>query len=228
MLEPKLEIDRLEMSVRELEERGIVPGKIVFYGDSAFTRWSPKYGMKSLEEEIRFPDGSRAVVNQGFGGSTAEEQLYYYDRLIRPWKPRALVLLTFGNDNDVNYSPEEILFLQSRIINYAKADFPGIRIFLCNHRPFALYSDTMPGIRKAVYQYNELLASYAAIHKDVTLVDLFHDPRFYVSEAEAGNIKATREDIFIKDRVHFNDAGYEIFKDIFVNVLGDLLQEKSE
>lgn len=223
MLEPKLKINRLENSVKKMEARGIEPGRIIFYGDSAFTRWSEQYGMPVLEDEIRMKDGSKAVLNHGFGGSTAEEQLYYYDRLIKAFSPRALVLLTFGNDNDVNYSPEEILFLQSRLIAYARADFPDLKVFICNHRPFALYNNALPGIRAAVYEYNELLNIYLSHHPEVTLIDLFHDERFYTSMEEAGNIKATREDLFIEDRVHFNEEGYAIFKDIFLKALDSLL-----
>ena len=85
MLDVRLKnIHRLEKEVKAYEEQEILKGKIVFYGDSGFTRWSTRFGHRSMEEELAMKDGSIAVVNHGFGTSTAEEQLYYYDRLIRP------------------------------------------------------------------------------------------------------------------------------------------------
>ena len=60
---------------------------ILFYGSSGFTHWSPKYGFRPLEEDIRMKDGSPAAVNHGFGGATVEEGLYYYHRMVKPWEP---------------------------------------------------------------------------------------------------------------------------------------------
>ena len=225
MLEPKVKLNRLEKSICAFEEETIKEGLILFYGDSAFTRWSGKYGMPSLTDEIRKKDGSIAVVNHGFGGSTAEEQLYYYQRAVKPWKPKALVLLTFGNDHDCNYTPEEILALQSRIVEYAKIDFPEIRIFICSHRPYPLFDAPVLGMgpRSAVKQYNELLSLYCSLHPEITLVDVYNDPRFYTSPENTGNLKEVREELYIEDRVHFNEKGYAIFKEIFMNALSDLL-----
>ena len=49
-----------------------------------------------MEEEVRMKDGSQAIINHGFGTSSADDLLYYYDRMVRPYKPRALVLATSG------------------------------------------------------------------------------------------------------------------------------------
>ena len=107
-------------NLRWLEERGSMDsilnadptdeqGLILFYGSSGFTRWTPKYQHRPLEEDIRMKDGSLAVVNHGFGTSTSEELLYYYDRMVRPWEPRALVVSIVHNDRGWGYSPNEIL-----------------------------------------------------------------------------------------------------------------------
>ena len=136
MLEPRVRMKRLETRITAFEEQPIVKNMILFYGDSAFTRWKePKFGNPNLEEVIRMKDGTQACVNHGFGSSTAEEQLYYYPRAVKPWEPRALVLQTIDNDVDYGYSPMEIMQLQARLMDYARTDFPGIRFYLCNTRP---------------------------------------------------------------------------------------------
>ena len=142
---------RLEKYVTDYEQQSDPTGKIVFYGDSAFTRWSTKWGVRPLEEVVRMKDGSQAVVNRGFGTSTAEEQLYYYPRMIKPLAPRALVVQALCNDRDLNYSPAEILFLQARLFDYARHDFPGIGIFAFNARPLMLYC-----ARKNTWYYHDL------------------------------------------------------------------------
>ncbi len=106
MFEPHIKPNRLEDKyLKNMMASPVVKGKILLYGDSDFTRWQPLYGNTSVEELIRMKDGSQAIVNHGFGTSTAEELLYYYPMLVRPWEPRALVLKAFGNDTDVAYSP---------------------------------------------------------------------------------------------------------------------------
>lgn len=217
------DLRRLEHYITDYEKQDIQEGKIVFYGDSSFTRWNPRYHARALEEDIRMKDGSQAIVNRGFGTSTAEEQLYYYPRMIRPLKPRALVLQTYGNDIELGYTPKEILFLQSRIMDYARADFPGICFYVCNIRPLLGPMKKRGVWFKNIEEYNRLLAEYCEKHEDVTLVDqtkcvgLFKGPEF------AGDYTNLNEDLFIHDEVHYNQEGYDVYRDFFREVLEDIL-----
>ena len=83
--------DSMENAVCNYEKEPIVTDQIVFYGPSYFTRWSPKYGMRPLREDLVGKSGAPCVINRGFGSSCPEHQLYYYPRLIRPLAPRVLV-----------------------------------------------------------------------------------------------------------------------------------------
>ena len=195
-------------------------GLIIFYGDSGFTRWNPYRGHRPLSEDIRRKDGSLACLNHGFGTSTAEEQLYYYDRLVKPWNPRALVLLAYGNDVGAGYSAGEVMFLQSRLLDWARHDFPGIRLYLCDKRPTA--TERTAARRSTDAEYNELVRAYCARHDDTTLVchaecAALFEPGFQ------GDYDHPRRDIFVEDQVHYNQAGYDIYRDFFRKVLDDIL-----
>ena len=201
------------------EEQGL----IVFYGDSGFTRWRRggiNYDHRPLEEDIRAKDGSLACLNHGFGTSTAEEQLYFYDRLIRPWAPRALVCKTFGNDYGAGYTPQEIISLQARYMDYARHEFPGIRLYLC---------DVCPGVKErssnreyATKEFNEMVRAYCATHDDTTLVD--HSTCTDLFEpGYAGDYDHARKELYVKDGVHFNQDGYDVYRDFFKRVLDDIL-----
>ena len=214
---------RMEHYITGFEAQPIVKNKILFYGDSCFTRWkTEKYGNPDLEDVIRMRDGSQAVVNHGFGGSTAEEQLYYYPRAVRPWEPRALVLHSFGNDIAYAYSAEEIVFLQTRILDYARTDFPGIRLFYCNVCPALEQREASKALRRLIKEYDELLEDYCAKHDDVTLVDHNTCPDFF-EEGGMGQLEAIRTDLHIEDKVHFNPQGYAIYGEFFKKILADLL-----
>ncbi len=222
MLEPRVRMRRLESRITAFEEQPIVKNKILFYGDSSFTRWKEKYGNPNLEDVFRMQDGYQAVVNHGFGSSTAEEQLYYYPRAVRPWEPRALVLLAFGNDDGYAYSPAEVLALQTRILDYARADFEEIELFLCNVCPELAQREADKAARRRINEYNGLVSDYCAKHEDVTEVDHNACADFF-EDGKAGDFDAIRADIFIEDKVHFNAQGYAIYEKFFRQYLNDLL-----
>ena len=101
MFGSKLEIRRFEDRILKYEAVSVVTDKILFYGHSLFTRCSfitKRQENPMLEAEVRMKDGSQAIVNHGFGTSSADDLLYYYHRMVLPYKPRALVLATMSND----------------------------------------------------------------------------------------------------------------------------------
>ena len=228
MFDVRLRVNRLEKKyILKYEQAEIQEGLIMFYGDSAFTRWSEKWGYHDMEEDIRMKDGSRAVINHGFGTSTAEELLYYYDRMVKPWKPRALVLNVFSNDCDNAYSPEEIMALLERIMEWARNDIPGIKFYLCEARPLKA------GIEGRVIwhfqwhnmqlEYNELVNQYAAKHDDCKVVSYINHPLFFNNPEDVGDYKIIRTDTFIEDDVHLSPFGYELFAKFWREELDELL-----
>lgn len=221
MYDVRIKLNRLEKSVLAYENEPIVENMIMFYGDSAFTRW------ETMEEDIRRKDGSPAVLNRGFGGSTAEELLYYYDRLVKPWKPRALVLNVFSNDRDVAYTPSEIMTLLARVMEWARKDIPGIRFYLCEARPLQLGMERRPVWHLQWQQhqldFNKLVARYCEEHDDCQLVSFINDPLFFNSPEDVGDYAKIRTDYFIEDKVHLNEAGYEMFKKFWLKQLDDIL-----
>lgn len=222
MFDPRVEVNHYENTVSRYEQLPIETGKIVFYGDSSFTRWSTKWERRPLEEDILGKDGSPAALNRGIGGSTAEHLLYYYHRVIKPLKPRVLVLQEFGNDRTAGYSPAEILFLLSRVIAYARQDFPGIRFYCCDVRPLAKHIN-QKSWKNQVEEFNELLKTYCDKHEDCTFVCHTDSPLFFNDPADVGDYSKIRTDIFIEDQVHYNQAGYDLYKEFFLQVLDDIL-----
>ena len=223
-------------NLRWLEERGDLDamlnadpakeqGLIMFYGPSNFTRWShspiPHLDHRPLEEEILRKDGSRACVNHGFGTSTAEELLYYYPRLVRPWNPRALVTGSLSNDLGAGYSPSEIMSLLARLLEWARKDFPGIKLFLTTRGISPSFAKLPPNLQNQYDEYVQLLHYYCNAHDDVTLVDYTKYPALFLPGHE-GDCNFPNRELFVPDG-HFNQAGYDVYRDIFLDVLDELL-----
>ena len=109
-------VNKFKNEVAAYEAEPIQEGLIMFYGDSAFTRWSEKFGNTNLADDIRNKDGSLAAVCHGLGGSNADQLLYWYNRMVLPWKPRALVLKAYGNDTDKGYSKDLLRTVMSTVM----------------------------------------------------------------------------------------------------------------
>ena len=223
MFELKVEnLQRYEKSVLEFEAQPVEKHKILFYGSSGFTRWTPKYHHRPLEEDIRMKDGTPAAVNHGFGGSTMEEGLYYYHRMVKPWEPRAIVLRFYPNDIARGYSPVELVYLIAQFCNWARADFPGVKLYLCDAMPHKRFVNSGMWQRLAK-QFNQLLKDYCDSNPDCTYVNQSGWPGFYNDPADAGDYSKIRQDIWVEDALHLTQEGYDIYRDLFLNALDDIL-----
>jgi len=71
---------------------------ILFYGSSTFTLWH--------DLAASFP--AHNVVNHGFGGSTLADCVEYFDQLVTPLEPSAVILYAGDNDLDQGATPEAV------------------------------------------------------------------------------------------------------------------------
>jgi len=88
--------DAWETSIQKFEAQDQLntPMKnaILFVGSSSFTFWS------TLEQDM----APLPVINRGFGGARMPDVVYYVERIVLPYHPRAVVL--FAGTNDISGS----------------------------------------------------------------------------------------------------------------------------
>ena len=70
-------------------------GAVLFVGSSSIRTWHPRLAKD-------FPE--RAVIGRGFGGSTMQWLLYYFDEIVTPYKPSIIVV--YEGDNDLARSDD--------------------------------------------------------------------------------------------------------------------------
>ena len=73
------------------------------------------------------------------------------------------------------------------------------------------------------YRYNALLKEYCDANEDCIYVGQSTWPGFYNDPADAGDYSKIRTDIWVEDEVHFTQEGYDIYRDLFLNALDDIL-----
>ena len=226
MFGSKLKIRRFEDRITRYESFPVEKGKILFYGHSLFTRCSAITNSKDnpkLELEVRMKDGSQAIVNHGFGTSSADDLLYYYDRMVRAYEPRALVLATEANDVGFGYNAKDIMEIQARIIQWAQADFPGIPVYCFNGDPTLKHKGQKNAATRIRDEYNQYLEFFCSKTPNCIYVPLEKAPFFFENEEDIGDYDKIREDIFVADQTHLNPKGYAMFMDYIRDLLDDLL-----
>ena len=202
--------ESMEDAVLEYEKQEIKKGQIVFYGPSNFTRWSKKWDHIPMDEALLGKSGAKCVINRGFGSTCAEHQLYYYPRMIKPLEPKVLVYSFSGNGASFGYSIEESWEIAQRVIAYARTDFPDIQIYLCGFNPS--YKDPNAAQIASHKRFHSWLKAFCEETPNCHFIDIL-----------ACEEIATRKDIYVEDKVHFNQMGYDIYTEIFKEALKDEL-----
>ena len=80
------------------------PCPVLFVGSSSIRMW------RTLAEDM----APMPVVNRGFGGSAIGQSNLYFDRIVAPYRPRAIVFYAGENDIDGDQSPAEAASPHSR------------------------------------------------------------------------------------------------------------------
>lgn len=194
-------------TIETYESYPVETGKILLYGSSFFRNW----GYDRAKEQWKRYAGLD-VVNHGFGGATVDELLYYYDRMVRPYKPSAAVLRPGHNDLTRGLSPEEAWFLTERLIAWLRTDCPDLPVVLLEVFDTKKYHN--PERCALNDAYNHLMRKFAAEQEGVFTVDL--DPFFHDEQGEL-------RDIFIEDGLHLTDSGYEEMASWLTPQIKDLL-----
>lgn len=200
--------ESMEEQIFAYEQEEQPQGQIVFYGPSYFTRWSEKFGVKPMRDCLLGDSGQKCVVNRGFGSSSAEHQLYYYPRTVRPLNPKVLVYTSQANGPAFGYSDEESWELAQRVIAWAKTDFPDIRIYLVGaHFSRDQSEENMAKKRK----YNCMVKEFAEKTENCFFLDALERP-------ELG-----QTDVFVEEGVHYNQEGYRLYEAFYREMLKDEL-----
>ena len=197
-----MDIRRYEKAICELEAVPVPEGAVLLYGSSTIRMWP--------EERLRADLAPYTVCARGFGGSTAEEALFYYDRMVLPCRPRVLVWYEGDNDPNYGYSARRCMELSERVFRRARADLPGIRIVLLGVKCSANH----PEVNAVRRETTRLYRKYAESHADTSFVDV------------AGLVNTPSGELipeyYREDKLHLSDEGYRLLGGALKAVLDGL------
>jgi lysophospholipase L1-like esterase len=178
---------------------------VLFVGSSSIRLW------KTLKQD--FPD--LTVINRGFGGSQVADSVRYADRIVLPYRPKAVVLYAGDNDLAAGKPPQQVL-----------ADFVAFesKVHAALPRTPVLYLAIKPSIARwnlidKIRQANRLISDYAAQSKGkVVYVDTF--------TPILGLDGKPRADLLIGDGLHLNAEGYRVWTPVLRRELDEVMNRR--
>lgn len=150
-----------------------------------------------------------AVIQRGFGGAQLPHIDYYRDRVIHPYKPRAIVIMAGDADlADVRgRRPEDVLDDFRTLVLSLRAENLNAPVYFVSIRPSPARKERWYGAQRA----NALIADYVSGERAMYFIDA--TPGML---DERGNI---RKELFRWDRLSLNDKGYEVLTEAIKPVL---------
>ena len=163
-------------------------GGVLFIGSSTIRMW------KSLATD--FPQ--HAVINRGFGGSEIADSTFFAPRLIFPFHPQVIFLRAGGNDIHNGRSPEQVFADYRAFVAVVHAKLPQAQIIYLGLCPTIARLKEVP----QGDQLNALIKAHTATNPLLKFVDC--------ADLTVGADGQPRAELFLPDKLHFNQAGYQL------------------
>ena len=182
---------RFEKAIQafEAEDAAKAPPKDVtlFVGASNIRRW------QSLPERFK----KTPVLNRGFGGSQLGDVAYFADRCVIKYRPKQIYLNAGGNDLHAGRTPEEVLASFEDFVAKVRAALPKTAIAFISIPPSPSRWDEVAQVKQA----NDLIAASCA-KQGVNFIDVF--PLLLGADGQP------RSELYVEDKLHFSEAGYDV------------------
>jgi lysophospholipase L1-like esterase len=178
------------------KEHPVAPGGILFLGSSSIRMW---------DLEKSFP--GRPVLNRGFGGSQIADSLYFFDRVVLPYKPSTIVFYAGDNDIAREKSAEVVTADFKALTAKVWEHFPETRILFIGIKPSTARWNLYPEMKKV----NEAIGQWAQAEKRVLLVD--------VENVMLGEDGLPRQELLQKDGLHMTEEGYAAWTKLLAPLL---------
>ena len=168
-------------------------GAIVATGSSSILFWRGR-----IKEDL----APLTVIPRGFGGSTMPDLRHFLAELVLRHAPRAVLI--YEGDNDVAFgaTSEQILEHFDAIVATIRERLPSTRIYILAVKPSVARWHLWDVMRTT----NALFAARADADPLLTYIDIATPMLNAAGEP--------REDIFVKDMLHMNAAGYDIWREV--------------
>ena len=170
---------------------------IVITGSSSIRFWQP-----DIHHEFKQVE----VIARGFGGSNMNDLLHFSEELITQYQPRAVAIYEGDNDIAQGISPTLILKKYIALNNKVRKALPDIRIYFISIKPSIARQSMWPKMAET----NQLIQELCNAQQHCTYID---------TATQLLKDGKPKQDVFIKDGLHLNEKGYQLWSEAVVGVI---------
>jgi len=207
--EQKTGPERWEADIRAFEEKDRLqpPPKdaVLFVGSSSIRMWILGESFPRIK-----------TINRGFGGSLIEDSVYYFDRLVLPYRPKLIVFYAGDNDIPAGKTPRKLLEDFKTFVKKVHTALPKTTILFISIKPSIQRWAFVEKMRQA----NRLIRRAIQSDKRMRYVD--------IGTPMIGEDGKPRKELFLEDGLHLNKEGYRLWTSILEPYLKTYQTDDSE
>lgn len=193
---------RWEKAIQRFEEADIDDPRpregVLFVGSSSIRFWNLKKW---------FPD--QPAINHGFGGSQIDDTIHFADRIVWPFAPKIIVFYAGDNDIAAGKSAETVTADFQTFSRLVREQLPQTELVYIAIKPSLARWKLSDEMKKA----NDAIAQLCAAEERRRFLDVW--------TPMLGEDGRPNPHLFIKDGLHLNQAGYELWSGMIAEQLDD-------
>ncbi|MEN9684331.1 MAG: hypothetical protein RLZZ28_117 [Bacteroidota bacterium] len=189
-----------EIDTFKLADRQQMPAAnaILLAGSSSFTKWT--------DVQEYFP--GYPILNRGFGGSSLPDLIRYAGDIIIPYRPRQVIV--YCGENDIATDTVTAAMVEQRfreLFLLIRSQMPGVPIAFISIKP----SPSRWKYEPIILEANRLIQIFLKKQTHAQYIDI-HNAMLQTN----GTVN---ESLFVQDKLHMNEKGYQIWQKIMTPVL---------
>lgn len=159
---------------------------VLFVGSSSIRMWPTRESFEDLP-----------VINRGFGGSQISDSIDFFERIVKPYQPKVVVLYAGDNDIAGGKTPQRVFDDYRKFVALVHEAMPKTSVIFVGIKPSGSRWSMWPAMKKA----NEMVEDFCK--KDKRL--MYFDSATPLLGADG----EPRGNLFLEDRLHLNADGYK-------------------
>lgn len=170
---------------------------VLFIGSSSIRLWDVATSFPGLN-----------TLNRGFGGSTIADSSHFFDRIIKPYQPKVIVLYAGDNDISKGLSPQEVFEDFKSLAQKISVSLPGTPLIYIAIKPSIKRKNLWPEMK----QSNDLIAKFCAQQPNLEFADIAKPMLDNPAHSPA-------PELFRKDGLHLSAQGYQLWKETLLPLI---------
>ncbi len=176
------------------------PNAILVTGSSYIRRWN------TIKQDL----APHEIIHRGFGGSNIAEMAYYIDRIMANHSFKAIVFYSGSNDitaGNQDKTPLQVLEAFKYVVQKVHQKKPNTPIYYIAISP----NERRWAVQDKIVEANELFKNYCQSTPNLHFIETM--PQLLSKDSKY------QPDLYITDKLHFNENGYKIWSGIIKGVL---------